>query len=433
MSYTKNWIESNDFHTDWRGPTTIASPGSVVFTNTRTGTKLEDWKGRIRRGEQAATPYYLDATTVVSKRAGSADLAATIPRPPELPSAGTQAQVFKGFVSRPTPILEHFAPVQGTAEAKALTGLYKKINEEGQRLNTTATIAEFLSVVRQFGKPMDAIVDLSNRRLNRLELARKGLSGSTTFKKQKWAEIVASTYLEYSFGLAPLISDVRGIAEAFARWKYEQTGEQRFRARLVSRAEDENARVYDNPAVLDGIPNSWFVWEKSHKVSTKVRVQYSVGMRSNIYADFGSNDRLLELLGFTPRNWIPGLYEAIPWSWLLDYFTNMQDILEAGVTSTAGVTWISKTVSTVTEHQVKHFVRGDATVARISSFGWTGRGTGTGGSYTVRRTTMQRTTPDSLGIPPLIYEHPFDSWKKSLNLAAVLMSRRASSSALWLF
>lgn len=433
MPYTKIWRESTDFNVDWDGPSSVISPNTVTFDNTRTGEKLDGWKEKIRNGEQATTPYFLDASKVVSRRAGSSSLAATIPRPPELPPAGSQSQKFKGFISKPTTVLEHYDLVQGKAEAKALSGLYKKIKEEGQRLNTTATIAEFLSVVRQFGKPMDAIVDLTNRRLNRLELARKGLSGSTTFKKQKWHEIVASTYLEYSFGLAPLISDVRGVAEAFARWQYEKTGEQRFRSRLVSRGEDSVTRDFSNPALLDGLPGSWFVWNKFHKATTTARVQYCVGMRSNIYADFGSNERLLQLLGFTPENWIPGLYEAIPWSWLLDYFTNMQDILEAGVTSTAGVTWISRTVSTVTEHEVVNTVSIPLTRARIAAFGWDGSGDGTGGRYVVRRTTMNRTIPQSLGIPPLIFEHPFDSWKKSLNLAAVLMSRRASSSALWLF
>lgn len=433
MAYTKNWVDESDFTSRWQINDEVTHhPAAVKFYSSRSGTKMEGWKEKIRNGQQASTPYSLDATKLVSKVPGTSTLNASIFRPPELPQVPPQYQNFKGYISYPGSNLGHMEFTQGKAEAKALSDLYSKIREEGQRLNSTATLAEFFSVVQQFGKPLDAIVDLSNRRLNRLELARKGLSGSTAFKRIKWSEIVASSYLEYSFGLSPLISDVRGVAEAFARWQYETTGDQRFRKRLTTRAEDVISRT-DSSQTTSGKSGSWFVWDISHKTTTKQRVQYSVGMSSSIYADFGSNQRLLQLLGFTPENWVPGLYEAIPWTWLLDYFTNMQDILEAGVTSTAGVTWISKTVSTVSDLEMVSTVNGPSTSGYINAYGWNGGGGGSGGKYHIRRTSMNRTVPLSLGIPPLIYEHPFGNWRKSLNLAAVLLSKRASSSALWLF
>lgn len=431
MTYTKTWTENKAFPYEHFNKTslTASSSGLRKYDSSRTGVKVPEWKAKIQAGQAASSPYLLEAIRVVSQESGSASLTATIPGNP---GAGTQAQSLRGWVSQPSSTISHNAVSQGNAEAIALAKTYSKVRQEYERLNSPAVIAEFLDVLRQFGSPARAIIDLTNRRLNKLELARKGLSGSVQFKRIKYHEIVASTHLEYAFGLAPLISDTKALAEAFAQFDYEKTGEQKFRSRIVSRGIDVNTTLVHTPATIPAGSPSWFVCKSTTKVATQGRVQYVCGLNSSVRADFGSNDRLKQLCGFNPANWVPAIWEAVPWSWLVDYFTNVQQILTAATTLTTGVAWIVKTVSTATTVTHATMVDEGLTRQRITAQGWSGSGSGSGGSYQVQRMTLNRSIPESLGVPPLVVEHPFGDVKKIANMVAVLLARRPTSSALLL-
>lgn len=202
------------------------------------------------------------------------------------------------------------------------------------------------------------------------------------------------------------------------------------RSRVSSRGEDEFAV---QEVLRDSPPLTNFIFDSSLKTVTRARVQYVCGLQASIQAQVGSTDRLQQLLGFTPQDWLPAAWEVVPWSWLADYFFNVGEILQAAATSTAGVTWISKTVSTVTESTVYSVLDAKATKAAFNVGSWKGTSvTGAlGGSWKQVRTTVARTVPLSLGVPPLYVKFPTQLGQLT-NMAAVLMSKRPHSSALWL-
>jgi len=49
--------------------------------------------------------------------------------------------------------------------------------------------------------------------------------------------------------------------------------------------------------------------------------------------------------GFTPDNFVPDLYEIIPLSWVIDYFTNLGDVINAYSTLSRSIAWMSLTTS----------------------------------------------------------------------------------------
>lgn len=405
---------------------------SRIYTvkKTTSGQSVPDWKSKVSRGDSAASPYSCEVTTL---KLGKPILfrAPFVRKGAPYDSMYLAMDGYNHSMSNPE-VMSHVPVNTLSAEAAALSKLYKKLQREFQHLNSPAVLAEFLDVIRQFGKPAEAIVDLTNRRLNRLALAQRGLSGSTAFKKVRYAEVVASTWLEYAFGLAPLIEDTRKAAEALARWEHEDSEEVlRLRAKAVSRA--GSTAPYIGSAAFSYSPIASVGHLTMDKALTEYKVQYTVGLRGQIIADYGSNQRLLQLLGFDPKNWIPAAWEAVPWSWLVDYFSNVQQILDAASTNTGRVGWISKAVT----YRTKREVRSTVNVAKIQQYyesigyGLTGpirlEGDGT---MTFTKVSFVRSVPASLGVPPLVFEHPFGDVKKLANMVAVLIPKR-NNSALW--
>jgi hypothetical protein len=428
MTITRTYSDAFSLTTTSKvNTTTVVSTQSGAILGSRTGEKVPDWREKVRTGKDASSAFSSDRSRLEGLKPVSAYHRATVPGSP---GSGQQQQWYDGFpINIPTTVA-HLLPDQATAEADALSRIYKKLNAQLSHLAGASSAAEFLDVLHQFGHPFQSIVDLTNRRLNKLELAARGLRGSTVFRKIKWSEIVASTWLEYAFGLAPLISDTRKAAEALARWQFETTDDFHRRDKVVGRGQSVKSTSTTSYTVLG---NTWIECRITSRTTTTRKVQYVAGVGSSLEADFGSNDRLLQLLGFKPQDWIPAAWEVVPWSWLVDYFTNVSNILDAAATSTADVLWCCKTVTDETVKEYSLIVDAKATEGYMAAFSpWkTALLSSTDGSFSFVRKTVTRTPAVQLGVPPLVFGLP-DMWGQFASMAAVLISRRPKSSALWL-
>lgn len=401
-----------------------------TLSGTRTGENVADWRKKIKRGESAASPYSLDMYRYLERTPGEAS-AVYNPVPVPNDPHNQITQYWSGFGSAPPATLSHISGNHNEAEAMALSQLYRKIDSELSALNSAAVVAEFGDVIRQFGHPFKAIVRLTERRINLLAKARKGLSGTEAQKRQKFEKIVADTYLEYAFGLAPLISDTRKIAEALSKFNHESSDEfqnDEFTGHFPRRSKVTGSgtttkvtSTVDDPSIIS---SSYLVYKTTTRKVTEYRVRYTVGLNSSQVAAYGTNARLIQILGFDPAKWVPAVWEAVPWSFLVDYFSNVGDILQAGATNTSGVTWISKAVTTRTTLHAYSIIDSTLTYNRIMAFGaYSGGGGGSGGSYVLLRTTFVRTVPAQLSIPSLTVTLPVDA-VKYVNMAALLLSRR---------
>jgi len=431
MSYTRNYDDQTTFLSSIRknGITTDLSVSRHLL-GSRTGERMPDWKDKLRRGVNATTNFSSDRYRFEDLKAGAVLLTASIPGNP---GAGNQVHEFKGWGFPPADVLAHLTPDQATAEAEALRIVYNKIRSTSQQWAGASFLVEFGDVLRQFGAPFASIVDLTNKRLNRLELEARGLRGSISFRKAKYASIVASTWLEYAFGLAPLISDTKKAAEALARLRVETEDYFHPREKAVGRG----SSVKTTHNIQQSTPGSgWIVGDNVTITSTEHRVQYVVGLDSTVHAAYGSNERLRSLMGFNPIDWVPAAWEGVPWSWLIDYFTNVGDILQAGATNTVGVTWISKAVTDVTTRESVMTLNLPATKSFCNAQGWPyekSLGTELGSSKTVR-TSVTRYADAQLSVPPLVFSipNPVSEWNKYVNVIAVILQKRPQASALWI-
>lgn len=396
------------------------SSRSFVFTGTKSGTKVEGWKEKIEDGQPASSPYSLDMTKLelgrAEKHVGAAQSSVYPYQSVLFGMSGHPAIHWQGGNT-----LAHLAVDTAAARSMALSKLYKKLETERSEMNASASIAEIGDVLRQFGRPFGSLLDAFLRHENRLYFERRRLVGRSSWREEQFRRIAAETWLETSFGLIPLIADAKNLAEAFGRWQYELSDSPKLRDRMRSRASD-----------LKSTPNSvgtqtFFnvAVQGTSKTETEARAQYVVGLKGEVQAEFGSNDRLLQLLGLEARNLPLAVWEAIPWSWLIDYGTNVQQILQAGATITSRVEWIvlSQTRRTVRTSQCMKVYPSIVAPWKLVYFESLKAKRPEDFQVRMIRTTFDRTIPAELGVPPLYFKSPIGDMKKMANLLAVAVAK----------
>jgi hypothetical protein len=123
----------------------------------------------------------------------------------------------------------------------------------------------------------------------------------------------------------------------------------------------------------------------------------------------------MNLFGFMPEEFVSTVWNLLPWSFLSDYFVNIGDILEATFFDSSGITWTAKT--TLSEISV---VQGSL-MPRKAPTGWSG--SGSGGSFKVRRKSMSRGTLQTF-IPTLEVSLPGQP-QQWINMAALAATHKS--------
>lgn len=171
---------------------------------------------------------------------------------------------------------------------------------------------------RSFRSGLDSYLDTLKKRYRRTR-SRKG---RTT--------MVSETWLEYAFGWAPLLSDVNQGAKALSRIVTYDNPSQRVFAEASSTAKSEPVILTNNFGAL------------SHKRVSSTSSTVSVRYHGEVTARFGSSYSIPTQLGLSFSQFVPTLWELIPYSFLVDYFTNIGSILNAFSLINTSVSWMEK-------------------------------------------------------------------------------------------
>lgn len=429
--YTKTFVDGRTF--SWVGVDSLSqglpNTGQVTvpFGGTRQGERVPNWRARIRQCSNATGVYYLDRLSLESAKPGS--VLCTMHE--TVWPFRDRAHSFNGYRFDSIDPSPHLFSSESKAEAMALARTYKNLRAHHSQMNGQTFVGEFKDVVHMLRHPAKGILDATNRYLD--QLVKHGWKKAAQWQgknRRQFMRNMGSAYLEWSFGVKPLIEDTKSIAESIARWNFEP--EQSPRTRITGKGLEEAQTV--NAGLTDATTGTWILISSSTRVNSSVGVKYVCGVTSRIQAAFGSVDRLAELMGFTPENFVPALYEVCPWSWLLDYFTNIGDIVEAACTNTTDVAWISRTVRYSTRSEYTSGINASRLTASADAnqFAITSLlSENDGGRCVFNRVTLSRSSPASLGIPSLVLEHPFGKLGKVLNLAGVLFQRVPDVASQW--
>jgi hypothetical protein len=152
----------------------------------------------------------------------------------------------------------------------------------------------------------------------------------------EYARRLGDAWLAFGFGVKPLISDLNDFADAMNRL----TAGLNFDVRPIKghgHNTVEQSAAYVSVAPSGWAGDQWSSWQTSKQ---DFDVRYSGTLRAEL--DDGSH--LFQHFGLSFDDFVPAVWEAIPWSFFIDYFTNTGEMLDSLRLSKVGLGWLKRTV-----------------------------------------------------------------------------------------
>lgn len=309
----------SDFWSDSLHNSGYAAPGSsserILSQNVQVGTKDKDFKVKISKGLPATNPYKLELAKVI--KAGNA-------------ASWTGSGYFNGrqYFSKVLHFDPYF-PSQATLNLRAHDATLRDIafgrlknklaNEVKQykALAPTAELREARTLFRSFTtRVMEFLLSLHR------------------FKKEKGRRLlkyIASSWLEFSFAVKPMVADINNLVEAALTHLYDHDRTVRLTGssgtdRLIKIAKDSGYGSVGTGATYNRLYRGVETLQYRFICGFDVAVEAASG--------YGWDDRL----GLNARDVIPAVWELTAFSWLFDYFTTTGAFLNDAFSVPPGTT-----------------------------------------------------------------------------------------------
>lgn len=287
----------------------------------------------------------------------------------------------------------HWAgPATIEAEDAARRALTSDYISKVQRFNGGAAIAEFGDTVRMLQSPVRSLFGATKRFVRAIRRAKPYARSRHVYSRH-----LADAWLTYSFGAKPLISDIedaynalRGMAEA-----------------AVDKVNIKGIGRSDIASELRQVSNSLLSYQDVHS-----RTEYSVRYKGAIKALPPGVGQLSSWFGVSQWDIIPAVWEAIPFSFIVDYFSNAGDMINGLRMCSIDVAWLLRgtKVSNIKFATRAYTIDQYPYVTRVS-----------GGGFYSARSKVTRTDVTSFPFPyqRLHFRTPGFGSMQWLNLAAL--------------
>lgn len=314
-----------------------------------------------------------------------------------------------GLIVQRSYMLTHVPSFTGATYQRAanlaIDRLYDKLRSLESPAMLGETLGEYRETHRMLRRPARGLANLTDY-VSRNHLA--------LLKKAKWntlkqtAKSLSDLTLEWRFGVSPLIKDLESAAEALA------TRDLVLRDRVlfnVSGKAEDTLSVNTNSVVVQSILNGFRV---ERRVSEKYKVRYK---GAYTYTCQGDKLSFNQSLGLTWREAIPTLYNLIPYSFLVDYFVNLDTFVNSVAVPWRQVAWCVKTqrgsgYQTFRPVYQDRNVSGN-TIRQLLYYRY--------GHLQIQGTRVERSNQTSLPLPTLEWKVP--STRQLTNIVALLGSR----------
>jgi len=213
----------------------------------------------------------------------------------------------------PNPVSIGFEEVVLKADNRALIKYREKIAATHSAFKGMVFGGELAQTLQLIRNPAQALRRGFGSYLNRLK--RDG----PRLPRSRRPSFVRDTWLEYSYGWSPLFSDVGDAIDNFyqSKWvrplfKFVKGNSGLLRADFAT----------GTRTAFDGWAQHTLQWDQTQIKEAGVRYY-------GVYRSTGDGVANLGRWGFSPSEFVPTLWEPIPYSFLVDYFTNIGDIISS--------------------------------------------------------------------------------------------------------
>lgn len=257
---------------------------------------------------------------------------------------------------------------------------------------------------------------MSEKRLIFQSVAEKTAAGRGKSARDK-ARRLSDLWLEYSFGWKPLYGDIDSACEALAR------AFSSFPVERVNMTQSSDG-FYSTQTIgtTENSSKGGFVVSTTStrygKVS--VRIKGAIKIRDNrVSSALGSS--VSDLI----QDIVPTVWELIPYSWMVDYFLNIQQVIEASQFVRTDIAWAQITTRRYGKlHNVESYAKPNATQGVVSPLTETFRTRHS--QYAIACTSFVRGVYTGAYVPALEFKIP-GVGTKWLNLAALVSSFGSSN------
>lgn len=427
---SRNWTSRES----WSVMNAITSVGQAVqvvslsqglFTKTNQvtyGLNYADWKRSIARGLQTTTSMYYTGSTVTKKRSHGSGSRIMYPTDPPLLD-GTP--VFWEIDSRGSSVgfpttgfhLDNGNPVPlSDANTQAMMNFLNNVRSKQTSFQGGVFLGEIRETVHLLKHPAQSL--------------RKGLSGylASLKKKKRLAsrlppssrrkllqQIASDTWLEFAFGVKPLIHDINDAAKTLANHV------SRLHGPVDSMVIGSSTNIIADPPgnytfSLTNGPVSLF-FNVRHLWKYYVKYYGKVALESPGKLDW-------RMAGFSLDNFLPTAWELIPWSFLSDYFVNIGDLIYAATTNLSSLKWTSST--SVEEEMFEVVCSGVKSDLRLvnGQFVPIAQCSFQPGKTVLSNRRIRRGPFNGPFVPPLTFKMPGVSSTKWINMGALAAAHR---------
>lgn len=319
---------------------------SVVWTRTnqRNGWQDPKFRQKIAEGKSATTPLDAWKSHIQGSSGQKIKLHCRVgtsnnPRQEFFIDSNLGWQPYMGGAGKPE--FDY-----STADNKAAIEIRRKIRDSQTKWSGLTFLGEIKESIAMLRKPAKAAREYAGDYISRVKRAKAQIArgrGSQSAKRKKVQNMIADSWLEYSFGWMPLAHDISDICEVIKAKSVP------IHRRITGWAEHQTSSHFDHGwmTLCYGINEPNYVIQarvRSKRVETSYVRYTAMYEAEQRVPPVSALDKLIAYGGFDVRGAAEAAWELTPWSFLVDYFTNVGDVIQANLTSLEGVKWVNKTV-----------------------------------------------------------------------------------------
>jgi hypothetical protein len=229
-----------------------------------------------------------------------------------------------------------------------------------QKIDGSTFIGELAETLEGLRRPAAALRKGLSGYLKTLEKRSRGYSKTVKRSKRiaSLNEMVSGTWLEFSFGVRPLMADIKDAGSAYNSL-FDTFGFEKLECHATVKEKQ-----------FSKIVEARNVGQFPYAMTSTSDADVSGRMFGFVVRETGRPYTFAERFGLMPENFVPAVWNVLPFSFLADYFVNIGDCLSAGGVSTRNLRVLCLTTRVKRKFHVVASLNQDAVRETLHDLGY---------------------------------------------------------------